>query len=123
MLILAVLTACSTNPYKQGQVLYEFHCGGCHMDDGSGLEKLIPPLDTQSVYFEDPGKLVCLVLEGLPPNEHTRQQMPPNKELSETEMTNLVNYLGFRFRGRDQWVKFNEIEVLQASCHTPGTPQ
>ena len=123
LLIVAVFMACQANPYKQGSVIYEFHCGGCHMDDGSGLERLIPPLDTQSVYFQDPGKLVCLIREGLPANEHTRQTMPPNKVLSETELTNLLNYLGYVFQGREQWVKYDQIVDLQASCHSSEQPQ
>ena len=93
------------------------------MNDGSGLARLIPPLDTQSVYFQDPGKLVCLIRQGLPVNEQTQQQMPPNKELSETELTNLLNYIGYQFRGRDQWVKFDQIVDLQAGCHSSEEPR
>jgi mono/diheme cytochrome c family protein len=116
ILILILFVACKSTPYEQGQVLYEFHCGGCHMEDGSGLEKLIPALDTTSDYFHDPGKLVCLILKGLPRNVNTGQQMPANKALSETEMTNLLNYLGHRYHHRSQWVKFEEIRTLYDAC-------
>ena len=93
------------------------------MEDASGLAKLIPALDTTSVYFHDPGKLVCLILEGLPLNANTGQQMPANKELSETEMTNLLNYLGHRFQHRAQWVKFDEIRALYGTCQSSGAPR
>ena len=121
--IICFLIACKSTPYEQGKVLYEFHCGGCHMEDASGLGKLIPALDSTSVYFQDAGKLVCLILEGLPANANTGQQMPPNKALSETEMTNLLNYLGHRFQHRSQWVKFDEIRALYGTCKSSGGPR
>lgn len=115
--------ACQSNPYKQGKVLYDFHCGGCHSEDGSGLAQLIPALDTTSEYFHNAGKLVCLIRIGLPLNKATGQQMPPNTALSETELTNLINYLGHRFQGKEQWVNFNEIRGLAASCQSPEAPR
>lgn len=89
------------------------------MDDGSGLANLIPAIDTMSEYFNNAGKLVCLIKDGLPLNPNTGQQMPANESLSETELTNLLNYLGRHYRGREQWVKFDEIRALYAACQSP----
>ena len=121
-IIVTICFACQSNPYKQGKVLYDFHCGGCHSEDGSGLARLIPALDTTSEYFHNAGKLVCLIRIGLPLNQQTGQQMPANKALSETELTNLLNYLGHRFQRKEQWVNFNEIRRLAASCQSSEAP-
>lgn len=123
IIAITICFACKSNPYKQGKVLYDFHCGGCHSEDGSGLAQLIPALDTTSEYFHHAGKLVCLIRIGLPLNKSTGQLMPPNTALSETELTNLINYLGYRFQGKEQWVNFNEIRGLAASCQSSDAPR
>jgi len=74
---------CQPEPYSQGEVLYKYHCENCHMEDGSGLGKLIPPLDSSRLTLSDPVKLVCLIRNGLPVNKLTGQQMPANLKLNE----------------------------------------
>src|SRR4249920_1959969 len=94
---LFLIYACQPNPYRQGKDLYNFHCAGCHSEDGSGLVKLIPALDTSKLKLRTPRELVCLIRNGLPFDSLTRQQMPANREINEVEMTNLVNFLGTKY--------------------------
>ncbi len=40
----AFIYSCKETPFQQGKILYEYYCANCHMEDGSGLEGLIPPV-------------------------------------------------------------------------------
>jgi mono/diheme cytochrome c family protein len=109
---------CHTNPYKQGEILYKYHCGPCHMDDGSGLAKLIPPLDSSRLTLGNPGKLVCLIRKGRPKNQQTGQQMIPNTSLNDVEMTNLINFLGSKYAANAQTVDVEEVKKMLGNCQS-----
>ena len=115
---LALLGSCKKNPYPQGEVLYRYHCENCHMADGSGLVRLIPHLDSSKLTLSDPAKLVCLIRLGLPKNPETGQEMPPNNDLSEVELTNLINFLGFRYGDDPQTVMVDEVKKMLAGCQS-----
>lgn len=109
---------CQPKQYSQGEVLYKYHCENCHMVDGSGLGKLIPPLDSSRLTLSDPEKLVCLIRNGLPANKLTGQKMPSNLKLNEVEMTNLVNFLGSKYAFKPQTVIVPEVKKMLDGCQT-----
>ncbi|MDQ3017365.1 MAG: cytochrome c [Bacteroidota bacterium] len=110
--------ACKQHPYKQGEAIYEYHCENCHMADGSGLEKLIPPLSSSNLMMDTTGTLVCLIRKGLPFNEETRQQMPANLILNEVELANLLNFLQNKYGLPNQAVKVSDIQRWLAGCQS-----
>jgi hypothetical protein len=85
------------------------------MEDGSGLAKLIPPLETSGL-ISRPEDLVCIIIKGLPENPLTDQAMPGTKELTQVEMTNLVNYLQHTFSDPNNPVRVSDISRWSASC-------
>jgi len=115
---LFIFYACQPNPYRQGKDLYGAHCAGCHSDDGSGLAKLIPALDTTKLKLREPKELVCLIRNGLPFDSLTRQQMPANKEINEVEMTNLINFLGTRYIHSERVVRVEEVQAMYTACQS-----
>ena len=117
---LASTIGCNQNPYQQGQVLYDYHCAGCHSSDGSGLAKLIPALDSATLKLGDPAKLICLIKNGIPMDSLTRQQMPPNQKLTETEFTNLINYLGWVYTSKKQTITIAESQQMYDACQSTG---
>lgn len=88
------------------------------MEDGSGLGKLIPHLDSAKLTLSDPVKLVCLIRNGLPVNKLTGQKMPANLKMNEVEMTNLVNFLGSKYASNPQTVIVPEVKKMLAGCQT-----
>jgi len=114
---------CQPNPYRQGKTLYSTQCAGCHSEDGSGLAKLIPALDTTKLKLRQPQELVCLIRNGLPFNSLTRQQMPANKSLTEVEMANLINYLGVRYIHSQQIVSVEEMPRMYTACQSWKRPE
>ncbi|MEO5906390.1 MAG: cytochrome c [Saprospiraceae bacterium] len=108
--------SCTSNPYKQGRTLYSFHCESCHMEDGSGLVKLIPSLKESILIRNSPDSLVCLIINGLPLNVLTNQQMPPNTSLNEVELANLINFLQVEHADQEVAVKVDDIKTWLTTC-------
>jgi mono/diheme cytochrome c family protein len=112
------MAGCGDNPYDQGERIYVALCSNCHMEDGSGLGKLIPALTAERLTLDQPQRLICLIKRGLPRNPMTNQQMPAQPEMSVTEMTNLINYLGYVHAGREQSITLDEVIRLEGACQT-----
>lgn len=88
----------SVHPYPQGQDLYRIHCANCHMENGEGLGQLIPPLANSDWLKNNRNVAACIIRNGLSDTIQVNgktysQQMPKNLVLSETEITNILNYV------------------------------
>ena len=118
LIVAAFLQSCQKEAYSQGEMLYRIHCENCHMEDGSGLGKLIPPLDSSKLTLSDPEKLICLIRKGKPVNALTGQKMPANAKINEVELTNLVNFLGSRYASNPQTVQVPEVKKMLSGCQT-----
>lgn len=95
--ILVQCTSCSGETYMQGKRLYAAHCANCHMDDGTGLAKLIPPLAGSDYLKLNQEIIPCILRHGqdgsVTVNGVTyNQEMPPN-EYTEVQITNIINYI------------------------------
>jgi mono/diheme cytochrome c family protein len=106
----------STQPYKEGKKLYEFHCASCHGTDGEGLGDLYPALKFNPHIQSNRNNLACWIYYGIAqdkPNSVTEenlaaQEMPSFKYLDPIEITNILNYVNSRFW---QFEEFNLKEV------------
>lgn len=93
------LMACNDNPYQQGERLYLYHCANCHMEDGSGLEGLIPPLAQSDFLQHYPEQIACIIRYGLADSivvngkVYKDQQMEGIPDLNHFEITNIINYI------------------------------
>lgn len=90
--------ACGKTERLQGKALYEQHCANCHMSGGEGLRQLIPPLAGADYLRDNPQAVVRGIRYGMEGpmvvNGVTYDQpMPANKELSEFQIVNIVNYI------------------------------
>ena len=82
----------------QGQRIYETKCANCHMPSGEGLLGNIPPLAGSSWLRQRRGELACVVRYGqrgpIEVNGMTYDGvMAGIPELSDTEITNVLNYV------------------------------
>lgn len=90
--------ACGKTDNGQGHSLYDQHCASCHFEEGTGLRQLMPPLAGSDYLRDNPAAVVRgirhgmqgpIVVNGITYNE----VMPGNKELSEFQIVNIVNYI------------------------------
>lgn len=95
---LFTLQRCGKTTHQQGRNLYQTHCSNCHMEDGGGLRQLIPPLAGADYLKQNPAAVVQgivygmkgpLIVNGISYNH----PMPGNKELTEFQIVNIVNYI------------------------------
>ena len=115
------ISSCSTNTYKQGEMLYQAHCSDCHMDDGQGLKLLIPPLAGVDYLAEDRAQIACIIKNGLNDtlqinNKTYFQEMLAIPKLSEAEITNIINYINQAWGNDMGYVQINEVKSALEAC-------
>lgn len=113
--------SCKDTPFQQGKILYEYYCANCHMEDGSGLEGLIPPVAGADYYRQNILKSACLIRNGmegeLVVNGRTYEQpMPNNDELTEFEITNILNYINSAWYDDLPYVKLEDVRNTLNAC-------
>ena len=103
--------------YSQGQRIYTALCANCHMDDGSGLNQLIPPLKGSLYLTGQKQGLVCVIRQGFRADSLglTLKYMPAHPKMTDVEMTNLVNYLSASFGNQKHW-QLKEVKTQLQSC-------
>lgn len=88
-----ILFSCKQSYFRQGENLYLAQCASCHMNDGSGLNLLIPALQyEEQLKISEIKNLTCIIRNGIQDPSNSLQ-MPPYPNLSATEVTNIINYL------------------------------
>jgi mono/diheme cytochrome c family protein len=100
-LLLAAITilhqGCDQETYAQGKRLYEAHCENCHMEDGNGLAKLIPPLQNSDYLKNNQDKIACILRHGqngkVIVNGIEYNQEMPGKKYTAVQITNITNYI------------------------------
>jgi mono/diheme cytochrome c family protein len=117
-----LLTQCFTDKQNQGQRLYEANCQSCHMEDGSGLRGLIPPLAKADFLQKHRDELPCIIRNGIKGNITVNgvtynQPMPGVEKMREDEITNLLNYIQTNFGNNNERYTFPEVEEMLENCN------
>lgn len=113
--------SCQSEPYKQGKILYTNFCANCHMDDGSGLESLYPPLAKADYIKGDPLRMVCIIRKGMEGEISVNgkiynQAMEGIPQLSEFEISNIINYINQAWGNDLGFVKMSDIRSRLETC-------
>lgn len=114
-------TSCEQNPYKQGAILYENFCANCHMDDGTGLEGVIPPLANADYVEKNQELLACIIRQGMKSeivvNGITyNQPMVGIEVLSDFEITNIINYINHSWGNNYGYQKLEDTRAALLEC-------
>jgi mono/diheme cytochrome c family protein len=119
---LSTLYACSekTN-YPEGKQLYELHCASCHGKQGEGLESLIPPLAAADMLQNNAVEVACWIRKGLEGKilvngKEFENAMPPNERLSNTEITNIINYVQNAWGNKHKFITLEEVNQVLKNC-------
>lgn len=119
-LVGAALIGCQL-PYEQGRELYVSACANCHMEDGSGLAELIPPLNGSDLVRRNPDLLPCLVRYGMEGPATVKgitynQAMAPVTGLNDVELANILNYIQYQWGDPDRFYSPDEIRRILKGC-------
>jgi len=120
--ILTSLTQCGERkPFRQGEILYNNYCANCHMEDGSGLRGLIPPLAGADYVAKDPLGMACIIRYGLADTIVVNdtvyaQPMAGIRELTDFEVTNVINFINQAWGNDYGYASFHEVKARLDSC-------
>jgi len=120
--VLISILSCSTKGFKRGKILYDAYCSDCHMNDGSGLEGLFPPMDKSDYLKKHKLDLACIIRYGLEGKisvngKEYNQKMEGFPKISESDIANIVNYINFKFLGEEEYVNIKQIKDMLSNCN------
>lgn len=107
--------------YGEGKELYEENCANCHIEDGTGVGELIPPLSKADYLKKTDLDIACIIRYGLKGKitvngidyEH---EMPPHPKLSEVEITNITNYVHNAWGNQRAFISLEQIKEKLKNC-------
>lgn len=115
-----LLISCKPTPFAEGQRIYAAYCSNCHMDDGTGLAKLIPPLAGADYLLERQGNLACIILKGqqgpIVVNGVVYDEVMPAADLSAVQLHNVINYISNSWGNQAPYVTIEDVEAWTAEC-------
>ncbi|MDX1666658.1 MAG: cytochrome c [Saprospiraceae bacterium] len=115
------LASCKDNPYQQGHRLYDYYCANCHMEDGTGLKGIMPPLAGADYVEEDPLRMACIIRYGMEGRIEVNgitydEPMAGIRELSDFEITNIINYINHAWDNDYGFVRIDEVRERLDEC-------
>jgi mono/diheme cytochrome c family protein len=120
MLLSAFFFSCQQQ-YPQGRRIYQTYCANCHMEDGTGLGWLIPPLDGADYLQTSRDHIPCMIRYGskggITVNNITfREPMPSFRNLNEVEISNLINYINTAWSNDNPETSPAEVAGMLERC-------
>mgnify|MGYP005666611501 CR=1 FL=1 len=115
------MMSCADNPYKQGAILYENFCASCHMEDGVGLEGLIPPLAGADFLKNNNLQTACIIRKGITDSLMVNGRlytdpMAAIPQLSDFDINNIINYINQAWGNDYGYVKLEDVRKTLESC-------
>lgn len=106
---------------EQGKTLYETHCSSCHMEQGEGLARLIPPISKSDWLAHNTEKLACIIRNGqngeiIVNGINYNQPMPANPKLTDIEIHNIINYIVRNFGNASPKRSLEQIQQDLNNC-------
>lgn len=91
------------------------------MDDGSGLQGVMPPLARADYVAENQDKLACIIRYGMEGpvqvNDTTyNQQMMGIPQLTDFEVTNIINYINHSWGNDYGYMQYADVKAALEAC-------
>lgn len=115
-------TGCFSERQNEGAKLYQTHCSSCHGEQGQGLRRLIPPVAASDYVAKNRSYLPCLIRRGqrgpiVVNGIDYNQVMPGHDDLTDSQITNLLNYVQRNWGNQNEPYTIREVSELLAPCH------
>jgi len=106
---------------NQGERLYLTYCSSCHMDNGSGLGELYPPLANSDFLADNQELIPCIIRYGINTPLMVNGivydiPMEGIKELNDIEIHNIIRYINSAWNNNIPIPNFKETELQLENC-------
>ncbi|PWJ57110.1 mono/diheme cytochrome c family protein [Dyadobacter jejuensis] len=101
--------------YVEGYRLYQLHCSNCHQEDGAGMANLYPSVATSKMLLSD-AQLACLIRYGTNGSGELQRPMPPNPQLTELEIAEVITYLNVNWAQDTVYTQTELIGTALKAC-------
>ena len=103
---------------ERGKEVYTAQCMSCHMEQGEGIENVYPPLAKSDYLMADKKRSIDQVLHGLTGDVKVNGkvyngEMAGFNVLSDTEVSDVLNYVRNSFGNKGPAVTPEEVKVLR----------
>jgi len=120
-LLLRALLQGGSGGGEVGQNLYNLHCMNCHQEDGKGVRGLVPPLAGADYLQTQRQELPCIIKYGLKGKivvngREFDHPMPPNLQLSEAQVYNIIRYIQNSWGNEMQAMSLAEVKAALRQC-------
>jgi nitrite reductase (NO-forming) len=105
---------------RQGRNTYRMICSACHQMTGLGMPHVFPPLAGSDFLAADKARAIGVVLNGLMGpvavnGETYRSQMPPQRQLTDQQIAEVLTYVRKSFGNRLDAVAPGEVAAVRAA--------
>jgi mono/diheme cytochrome c family protein len=119
--ILLSTNSCNEETFYQGHSIYDSICANCHMEDGTGLKGVIPPLAGSDYLKNNQLEVACIIRHGqegeIVVNGKTyNQPMAGITYVTDTEIANIINYINHSWGNDYGMVDFKNLRVKLKEC-------
>lgn len=120
LIVFVLMIRSCSSPSNKGEIVYKENCSSCHGDNGEGFA-MFPPLQNADYMLNHSDNFACMVFYGINDTitvngESYNQAMPANTKLSETDLTNLANYIFKTFTNSSKTFTVDEINAQLKNC-------
>lgn len=117
----SIINSCGESNRDYGSELYSKHCSNCHGIEGQGLQDLYPPLKGSDYLVANQDELACLILYGIEGEievngKKFNQKMPSTPNLSEVDLTNIINYISKNIEPSVKRVSLKRVKNTIYDC-------
>jgi mono/diheme cytochrome c family protein len=105
---------------ERGKKVYDQYCMSCHMQDGTGVPRLNPPLVKTSYVIGDKSTIIEIVLKGFDAQveiegEYYQNTMAPHDFLTDEQIADVTTFVRNSFGNKASVVVPADVKTVRAA--------
>lgn len=122
LLVFVIFRMIGQGNRSPGKALYSEYCANCHMENGQGLGRVIPPLAGADYLKSNQKNLPCIILNGLRGEievngETYDEPMAGIADLTAGQITNIINYISTSWGNDLPRLNLAEVKAAIEACN------
>ncbi len=114
-------SACSYQPFRQGEILYGNFCATCHGEKGEGFRDLYPPVANSDYFQQNQLEAACIIYYGMDKEIEVngkpyQQAMLAISQLNAVEICNIINFLSYNWNPGMEPLTIDQVKAQIESC-------